>query len=93
MQLSKRTFLRIFFGIEIFIFSFMYLFGAQGMRVLRQLQRENRNLDHEIQQLYVHVDVLEKKIVAWENDSFFKEKIARERLHMAHKQDVIFYTD
>ena len=93
MQLSKRTFLRVFFGIEIVIFCCMYLFGAQGIRVLRQLSRENKNLDHEIQQLHDHVGVLEKKIASWESDSFYKEKIARERLHMAHKQDVIFYTD
>ncbi len=93
MKLVKRTFLRVFFGIEIVIFTFMYLFGTQGIRVLRQLQRENKTLDSEIQQLHDHVNNLEEQAVAWKSDAFYKEKVARERLHMARKNDVIFYTD
>ncbi len=93
MKLAKRTFLRIFFGIELTIFVFMYLFGSQGMRVLWQLQRENKNLDHELKQLHSNVDVLMAKSVAWQSDPFLKEKIARERLHMSRKNDIIFYVE
>jgi cell division protein FtsB len=91
MKSAKRTFLRVFFGVEVIIFSFMYLFGAQGMRVLYQLRRESVALGQEVENLSGQVSTLEKKLVAWESDSFYKEKIARERLHMANKNDVIFY--
>lgn len=93
MKLVKRTFLRAFFVIEVVIFIFMYLFGAQGIRVLRQLQRENGALGNEIRQLNEQVEALELKTAAWQADSFYKEKIARERLHMARKNDLVFYVE
>lgn len=93
MRKLKRTFSRTFFVLEMIIFMYMYIFGANGMRAVTQLNVANTQLDNDIQILKEEVKSLENEIIAWNNDSFYKEKIARERLHMARKNDVVYYVD
>ncbi len=88
----KKKFLRGFFCLELLIFSSVYLFGAQGMRALWHLQKDNAKLDKELLIAQTQVHDLEKEIVAWKSDPFYQEKLAREHLHMARSGEVIYYT-
>jgi cell division protein FtsB len=86
----KKKLIRIMLACEVFIFTLLYLFGAQGLRAIWQLQQDNVKLDVQLGKATQEVDALQKEVLAWNSDPFYKEKIARERLHMAHKEDLIF---
>jgi cell division protein FtsB len=90
---GKQFLLRLFFGAEIVIFSILYLFGAQGLQVVMAMRKDNGSLSLEVRELESEVGKLNKNLVAWNNDPFYKEKIAREQLHMAKPQDEIYFTD
>ncbi len=91
MKKGKQGLLRVFLVLECIGFVFVYLFGAQGINVLLQLYRENRKLENEIMQLKKEGDQLYDMVVIWKKDSFLKEKLAREQLQMARKDDEIYY--
>jgi cell division protein FtsB len=90
MMLTKRFLLRLFFGLEVGIFTLLYLFGAQGLQALVRLRKENIHLSFQVTELEQEVKDLEITVVAWENDPYYKEKAARESLHMARKQDQVY---
>ncbi len=92
MILTRRLLLRVFFGIEVVIFSGFYFFGGQGIRGIRALHKhtalsilENKALEDEIKNL-------EDTVLAWQTNPFYKEKVAREQLQMARKGDIIYLT-
>ena len=87
----KQTLFRVFFGIELIVFVFMYLCGAHGIQARRQLHIENLNLSDRIASSKTEVAQLEGEIRSWESDSFYKEKLARERLGLAREGDIIYY--
>lgn len=91
MKKKKQLILRGIFVLEICIFLGTYFFGAQGIKALTQLNGQHKQLVHEIAQLEDDITTLEQKISTWQTDSFYKEKIARERLHMARKNELIYY--
>jgi len=91
MKEIKRRILRIFFVLEICVFIGVYAFGPHGIQHLRQLSHENEQLEREVQALKIEVSELEQKIVQWNTHSFYKEKIAREQLQMAYKNEEIYY--
>jgi len=93
MKTFKRTMLRVFFAVEICVFVGVYLFGPGGLQAMIALERENRQLDAEIMHLKDEVADWEQKIVLWQSDDFYKEKVAREQLQMARAGDEIFYID
>jgi len=92
MKKIKKTFLRAFFAIEAIVFISTYFFGAQGIKAKYQLLASEQELDQQIHSLSNEIKALENRVVAWKSDNFYKEKIARERLHMARKDELIFYT-
>ena len=87
----KQLIVRILFGLEACIFLGTYFFGGQGIKALGQLNDQHRQLVQEIAQLEDDVTRLEQKITTWQTNPFYKEKIARERLHMARKNELIYY--
>jgi len=91
MKTFKRTMLRVFFGMEIAIFIGVYLFGPSGFQTMIRLENENKKLDAEVSLLQKNMDEWERKIVVWQSDDFYKEKIAREQLQMARSGDEIFH--
>ncbi len=91
MVITKRHMLRIFFMFEIVIFASIYFFSAQGLRVLQGMQKENEHVYQEITYLKSEIAVLEEEVIEWENNSFYKEKIAREDLQMAKKGDEVYF--
>ena len=87
---SKKLFLRAFFVVEVFLFVLFYLFGAHGLRALRSHEEKNKQIQHEIQQLTSEIKQMREELAAWQSDSFYKEKYARERLQMARKNEEIY---
>lgn len=87
----KRIALRIFFTLEILVFTIVYFVGPQGIQTLWRLQGENDELANQINGLHTEIDSLQGKIVAWNTHDFYKEKVAREQLQMARKGEQIYY--
>lgn len=90
MVLTKRLLLRLFFGVEIVILTLMYLFGAQGLQALLRIRKENVRLAFEVKELEQKVQDAEQTVLAWESNPYYKEKAARENLHMARKDDQVY---
>lgn len=91
MKTVKQAALRIFFAIEVMMFASVYVFGPQGMQVLRHVQQENMELEQHLDILRTEVKELEDTMMAWQTYPFYKEKIAREELQMARKDDQVYY--
>ena len=91
MVQAKRFLLRLFFGVEIFLFLLIYVFGTQGLQVVLGMRKENGALSLEIRQLEEEVKALKKTILSWKKDPFYKERVAREQLHMARSGDEIYF--
>lgn len=91
MVITKRHMLRIFFMFEIVVFAGIYFFSAQGLQVLQGMQKENELVYEKITYLNNEIAVLEEEVSEWENNSFYKEKIAREELQMAKKGDEVYF--
>ena len=60
-----------------------------GFSKLQQLKEENRNLEKRIEVLTKTNEELEKEKEKLENDPSYVEKIAREKLGMARKDEII----
>lgn len=76
---------------EISILIFFYLFGAQGISVVLALRMQNQMVQEEINMLYKKINALHETIVGWQQDPFYKEKVARELLQLAREDDHIYY--
>lgn len=86
----KRICSRVLFAVELFIFSWMYMFGVHGFNQLVHLKSEMKEVAQEVAQKEQEVCKLEKAIIAWNVHSFCKEKMAREQLQMARKDELIY---
>lgn len=91
MRVVKKKILRLFFSVEVLVFTAVYLFGAHGIQTLMGLKKENNALLVDIESLKQEVVALESDIAIWQSDDFYTEKIAREQLQMAKKGDTIYY--
>lgn len=91
MKKIKKICMRVFFGTEIVLFAYVYLFGSHGMRALMNIEQEKVQLATDISGLQAEVRCLEKTIAQWDAHPFYKEKIAREQLQMAGKNEEIYY--
>lgn len=91
MNKIKRILFRFFLCSEMAVILLFYLFGSQGIAQLFSLKEENSLLLVELAALENDVDNLESEIAQWKQYPFYKEKIAREQLHMAYANDTIFY--
>lgn len=87
----KQFILRVFFAAEIVAFAAFYLFGPHGLKALVQLQNENALLLHDIAQCKQEIKNLENDIAHWQENDFYKEKCAREQLHMSRKDEIVYY--
>lgn len=91
MVITKRHMLRVFFMLEILVFVGIYFFSARGLRVLQTMQKENEQIEKQIVNVENEITVLETEVTEWENNAFYKEKIAREELQMAKKGDEVYF--
>lgn len=92
MLLTRRGLFRIFFMGEVVVFLSIYFFGGHGLRKISVLSNNNKQFELENKKLLKEVKELENTVCVWQQNSFYKEKIARERLHMAHKGDILYLT-
>jgi cell division protein FtsB len=86
----KRICSRLLFVGELVLFSWMYLFGAHGFNQLVHLKSECYEMVEQIAQKKQEMLKLQEQIIAWNVHSFCKEKMAREQLQMARKDEVIY---
>lgn len=89
---TKHVWIRSFFMIEIALFSLFYYFGSHGLKEVFVLKKENRIIDKQVDLVKGDIAQLESEILTWQTDPFYKEKLAREKLHMAKKDEEIYLT-
>lgn len=87
----KKFFARAFFTVEVLVFCGVYLFGRQSIAVLVGLQRDNKHLQELLQDQKKEITDIESTIQEWQLHPFYKEKIARELLQMARKEEQVYY--
>lgn len=86
-------FLKLFLLSECCLFGYGYLFGAYGMYAARRIQQQTDDLKKESNEVKNKIAMIELEIEQWQQGSFFKEQVARERLGMARKDDIVYYTE
>ena len=91
MKEFKKTMLRLFFTMELIVFTGVYLFGAQGIQRVWRLKKEIVIIEEEIGQLHSETTAINDRIVSWNSHSYGKEKMAREQLQMARTGEEIYY--
>ncbi|TET34105.1 hypothetical protein E3J61_03220 [Candidatus Dependentiae bacterium] len=89
-MIQKRTIMRIVFTVEVLLFSWFYYYGMCGMREIYQLQAENKLFEQQIVVAHHEIGMKEEELHAWGSDPFYKEKLAREQLHMAKEGEEIY---
>lgn len=86
----KKLSLRIFFALEFLIFFSFYFFGNNGYKKIKNLKIEKQTLEDKIKFLNNDINLLAVEIENFKKYPFFKEKIAREHLQLAKKNDDIY---
>lgn len=76
--------------IAVSLFLVFFLSGNDGMIALFQAHLENKNLESQIVNLEKTVDSLEITIRKLKTDTAYIEKIAREKLGMAGKNEKVY---
>ncbi len=87
----KRIISRSLFVLELSICMWVYLFGMHGFYYLLALREECEHTRQKMIAKKEELQVVQEQIIAWNVHSFYKEKMAREQLQMAHKDEVIYY--
>lgn len=81
-------FLRLFFVGEIVLCGWLYLYGVESINLNNATDIA---LQEHVKDITDEIEHLEKTIAAWTKyPTYYKEKEARERLQMAHRQDIIY---
>jgi len=91
MYTIKQLIARSVFFVELCALAIIYLYGSHGMHSIHQLQHETVLLEREVGRMAQEVATIEHDIAIWNHDDFCKEKVAREQLQMAYKDDEIYY--
>jgi cell division protein FtsB len=86
----KQILMRFFFMAQVIFVSFNFIFGSSGWLFLKRFERDNMLIDLQIKTLDSEIQGINKQIKAWQEDPFFKEKMARETLQMAKASDTIY---
>lgn len=90
MKFAKKNVGRFAFALEVLLFSGYYLMGANGVITLISMKNEIGVIQREIVSLKDEMHDLQNHIALQKKHPFFKEKIAREQLQMAHEGEEIY---
>jgi len=91
MVTNKRIVLRVFLIGEIVFFVTMYLVSPEGLTSVQNKKLENKQLASQIETLTEEIKKLENETQQWEQNPFYREKVAREQLQMARPTDEVYY--
>lgn len=92
-MIAKKRLFRLLFATQIACFGAWYSMGPHGMKALRKTKSENEVLSEEIVAIEKEIDLFTQRILALKTDDFYKEKIAREQLQMARKDEIVYLVD
>lgn len=87
----KKKITRFLFVGELLFFLFNFLFAPNGLPAILALQRENQRLLEEIEEAKVGLLAMEEQLVQWNSFPFYKEKVAREQLHMIKNDEIVYF--
>ncbi len=88
--MKKQTILRLFFTGEVLLFTWFYFCGTNGIFAVTKLKKESFIIEQQIETTTREIELLQTTICAWQSDSFYKEKEAREKLHMAESNSIVY---
>lgn len=86
----KRLAARLLFAGELLVFVWVYFYGAHGFLELTALREESTQIAMQKERKAEDIKILQDKVIAWNVHSFEKEKLAREQLQMARKDEIIY---
>ena len=92
MKQVRRLTLRVLFLVEMVGFSYLYFLGQDGLRTVKKLEAERDVIASRVEHMKLDIASLNRDIDVWQKDPFYKEKCAREQLHMARRDEEIYYT-
>ena len=90
MHYKKQLLVRIIFLAELCLFTYGYVWGKHGIINLYQRKKANALLLEQLAHERRVLEELSARIIAWNDDFFYKERYAREKLHMARREDVVY---
>lgn len=70
--------------------TFSLLFGEKGVREYRELRATRDRLSRESEELRLHIGELREEVKALKTDPFTIEKIARERLGLVRRGEIVY---
>ena len=82
---------RLLLALEVLFFSGNYLVSNNGLHAIMILKRENNELSFDIMHIKKELHILENELIVWHTYPFYKEKVAREQLHMTKQNESIYY--
>ena len=82
---------QLFLTIQVIGLIYVYKEGKNGLQSVHTLQHEVEQVAQQVTERNKEIAALQNEIVSWKTYPFYKEKIAREHLHMARKGDVVYY--
>lgn len=88
--MSRTKIILGFFLIAVISFMSFSLFGDQGWIALYKSYQQVKTLKNEVKNSEMLIDSLKNEIDRLKNDTAFIERIARERLGMARRNEKIF---
>lgn len=88
--MSRTKIILGFFLIAVISFMSFSLFGDQGWIALYKSYQQVKTLKSEVKNSEMLIDSLKNEIDRLKNDTAFIERIARERLGMARRNEKIF---
>ncbi len=88
--MSKKKLIISSLTVVFLSFVLISFFGNQGWLALHKGQEQLKDLESEVEQSKQMVDSLKKEIDRLKNDTSYLEKIAREKLGMARRNEKIY---
>lgn len=88
--MSKRKLIISLLTVAFLSFILFSFFGNQGWFALYKGQQQLKDLKSEVKQSEQMIDSLKEEIDRLKNDTSYLEKIAREKLGMARRDEKIF---
>jgi len=91
MAFFKLRILNVFLFVECVVMFFFYIFSTDGWLAYRNLCAQKDSLSCQLDTIKQEIVGLETEMNNFAQDDFYKEKIAREQLHMARPEDIVIY--